>query len=303
MAKKSEVQKELDLNAKDKDDKKDPVVVLDDNDIEKTEKKEDDAEKRIKELQEQMAKMDSDRKEAVDRAAKLEKDKSEATEKAVKAESRAAVTQKEAINQALTASEDSLVSHRKELKLALESGDSDKAVEMQEKLAEAKYLNSELKKTKTGFEQWEKQQEELAKQPKQPQITPAAQAWINRNPKFTTDPEYAQEAESAYALAVRRGISPDSVECFKFVDSRLKQIFPEKSVIVEEDEEEQPKKKASREASYSAPPSRGSSSDDESTSGSRRQYKLTAAQMEAAEFMKMTPVQYAQFLEAEKERN
>lgn len=295
---KEQKQKELELEdtkkAEDPDGATEVVIVSEEN-KKPAKVEESDVDKRIKDLQDQMAKSDADRKLAIERADRLEKERKEATDKAEKAEGRAASSQKEAITNALSASEEALVVNRAALKSALESTDSQAVVEAQEKLAEAKYLNSELKKNKLAFEQWEKQQEDLAKRPKQTGPSPAAQKWIDANPRFTTDTEYAQEAEAAYALGLNRGYSKDSVEHYKFVDSRLKQIYVETKV--QEPVEEQKKKE--KETSYSAPPSRGSSGERESNSDGK--IYLTPEQAEAADSSKMTPLEYYNFLSPEQQ--
>lgn len=303
MAKKAEVQKELDLEGKkkaeDSNAKEEVLLVGEEDKDQKDVKAEDDVEKRIKDLQDKMAKSDAERKSALERADRLEKERAEATEKATKAEGRAAITQKEAILQALDASQKSLEMHRKELKAALESGDSDKVVEHQEKLSEAAYLSAELKKNKISFDLWEKQQEEISKQPKNTGPTPETKAWMDRNPRFNTDQEFKAEAESAHYAAIQRGIRPDSIAYFEFIDHRIEKVLGYND---KNDKEEAPlPKKEERQPSYSAPPSRGDGGGDGS-GGGKKQYKLTAAQREAASICGMTDLEYAQSLESEKGR-
>lgn len=299
-AKQEELELEDKKKTKDTDGQEEVIVVSDEDKAKVTESP--DVEKTIKDLQDRMAKADEARKFAEEKSARLEKERSEANAKAERAEGKAASTQKEAIVQALAASEEALVVHRSALKAALIEGDSDKVVELQEKLAETKYLNSELKKNKVGFEQWEKQQEEQAKQQKEVTMPPAVKDWIDRNPRYRSDSEYKLEADTAHDSAIRRGYGFGSSAYLNFIDSRLKQIFPEKVEKVEDEEElESPKKK---EQTYSAPPNRGSSgnNDRETDHSGKKVYKLTAEQREAAEFMNMTDIQYAQYLEAEKKR-
>lgn len=304
MAKKAVEQKELELEDKKKSentDAKEEVLIVGAEDKESVKvKEEDDVEKRIKDLQDKMAKVDADRKSAVERADRLEKERAEANEKATKAEGRAAHSQKDAILQALEASQNSLVMHRKELKSALEAGDSDKVVEYQEKLSEATYLNSELKKTKTNFEAWEKQQEEIAKQPKNNGPTPETKAWMDRNPRFNTDQEFKTEAESAHYAAIQRGIRPDSIAYFEFIDRRLEKVLGNNEK--DDAEDVAPQKKEVREPSYSAPPSRGNNGEG-GGGGGKKIYKLTAEQREAAAICGMSDLEYAQSLESEKGRH
>lgn len=301
MAKKEAVQAEFELEddkkAKDTDGEAEVIVDSKEDKAEKVE--ENDTDKKIKELQGQIDKERAESKASRERADRLERERSEANAKAEKAEKSATISQKDAIVQALAASEEALVVHRAAYKAALEAGDSAAVVEAQEKLAEAKYANSDIKKAKGSFEQWEKQQEELAKQPKVAPQTPETTAWIGRNPRFETDAEFKSEATAAHYAAINKGYRPDSSAYFEFIDKRVAQVLGETKkqdeVVIEEP------KKVIKEASYSAPPSRGSGGDSGS-SGGKKQYRLTAEQAEAAEFMNMTTVQYAEFLEAEKKR-
>lgn len=301
MAKKQEVQVELELedDKKAKDTNGEAEVIVSDSEPEKKVAEESDTDKKIKELQEQIEKERADRKSASERADRLEKEKTEATAKAEKAEGRAASSQKESIINALAASEEALVVHRAAYKAALESSDSQAVVDAQEKLAEAKYLNSELKKNKIGFEQWEKQQEEIAKQPKNT-MTQETQSWIDRNPRFNTDQEFKTEATSAHYAAINRGIRADSPAYFEFIDKRIAKVLG--STENQEDEVVVEPKKTAKEPSYSAPPNRGGGGDRETSPNGKKQYRLTAEQAEAADFMNMTTVQYAEYLEAEKKR-
>ncbi len=202
------------------------------------------------------------------------KERQEANAKASHAEGRAATTQEEAINNALAASDEALVSHRAAYKAALEAGDSEKAVEAQEKFTEAKYLNSELKKQKVVVERWKKDQEELAKRPKETQLPPSVQAWIARNPKYNSDTDYRDEADAAHDVAIRKGYGFGSPAYIEFIDKRLEKMFPVEKLLSENDT------KPEKPISYSAPPNRGSST--EGGSQSERKFKLTAAEVEAA---------------------
>ncbi len=280
---------ELEDNKKAEDTNEKTEVIVsgkEDKDI----KSENDIEKRLMELQEKLTAESAARKLADEKAARLEKESHEANAKATQAEGKAAITQKDAILNALASSEESLNTHRAAYKAALEAGDSEKAVESQEKFTEAKYLNSELKKQKVSFEQWEKQQEELAKRPKEVSLPPSVQEWINRNPKYTSDSEFKAEADSAHDSAIRRGYGFGTQAYMEFIDKRLEKIFQKNDLPSGEDV------KPKKDVSYSAPPNRGSAGEGGNTGGGKK-YKLTAEQVEAADICGMTPLQYAEALE------
>lgn len=300
-AKQEELELEANKKAKDTDGQEE-VVVVNEEDKAKVETP-PDVEKTIKDLQDKMAEADKARKFAEDKAARLEKERAEANAKAERAEGKAASTQKEAIVQALSASEQLIESASNDYEAALVEGDVKKVVSAQKKLSEATYVNAELKKNKASFEQWEKQQEEVSKQQKEVTLPPAVQDWIDKNPRYKSDSEYKLEADTAHDAAIRRGYGFGSSAYLSFIDSRLKQIFPEKvEKVIQDDEDDEPPKK--KEQSYSAPPNRGGggNNDRESDHTGKKVYKLSAEQREAAEFMNMTDIQYAQYLEAEKKR-
>lgn len=276
-----QVELELDDKKKTEDtDGKTEVIITGQEDKSQVKVEENDIEKKLKELQDKLAKSDEARKLSDEKASRLEKERSEANAKAQKAEGKAASTQKDAILQALATSEESLNIHRAAYKAALESADSEKAVEAQEKFAEAKYLNSELKKNKVAFEAWEKQQEEEAKKPKEVSLPPAVQEWINKNPRYTSDQDYKDEADAAHDVALRRGYGFGTSAYIKFIDDRLQKMFPEEKLASEQDKK--PEDKGKKDVAYSAPPNRGSSTEDNGSVNGGNKYRLTAEEVEAA---------------------
>lgn len=304
MAKKETKQKELELEDNEKaedSNAQEEIVVIGEDNKEKVEKKQDDeVDTRIKELQDQIKNANADRQAALDRANKLEKDKQESDAKVQKAEGRAASTHRDSIIQALDAAQKEQKAQQAAMKAAAEGADSDKLVEAQTALSEATYLVAEIKKNKAAFEVWEKQQEELAKQPKVQELPQSVKDWIGRNPEYNSDKEFKDEADTAHDAAIRKGYGFGTHAYFDFIDKRLEKVGVKKST---EDEDEtvvveKPKK------TYAAPPSRGTTVETESRSqnNGRKTYKLTAEQVEHAEMMNMTPLEYAQFAEKEKER-
>ncbi len=278
-------QPELELDDKKKADDTDgkaEVIVTGQEDKPQVKAEENDIEKKLKELQDKLAKSDEARKLSDEKASRLEKERSEANAKAQKAEGKAASTQKDAIVQALAASEEALTIHRAAYKAALESADSDKAVEAQEKFAEAKYLNSELKKNKVAFEAWEKQQEEEAKKPKEVSLPPSVQEWINRNPRYNSDQDYKDEADAAHDVAIRKGYGFGTSAYINFIDSRLEKMFPDEKLSSEQDKKPEDKDKTKKDVVYAAPPNRGSSSEENNNQSGGNKYRLTAEEVEAA---------------------
>ena len=287
--------------AQDTDGKTEIVVVGEEN-KEVVTKKDDEItpEKRIEELQAQMAASDKARKDAEERAVAADKARQEAVSKATGSENSAITAKERELASATLAVATSVTKFEDQYQSALEAGDSKAAREANTLLQKELIKQARIEEASTQFTAWKKQQEEIAKQPKQNQgPSPAAQAWIAKNPRFNQDAEYAQEAEAAYTLGVKRGFQPDSIEHYKFVDSRLKQIYNDgeaNEIVVT------PDPKPVKQQSYSAPPSRGSNGDGGNQSSGNQKIYLTKAQVRAAEVCGMTPLEYAQQLQAEKER-
>lgn len=273
------------------------------------EQKPDEAELRIAELQKQMKEADEARK-AAEEARKRERAEREKAEKerddalaksrgsendAVSAKERELFAAKSAVDSNVTALEDLY-------QKALEAGDSAELRKINTQLQKALITQSRIEEQQQNFAVYKKQQEEAAKQPRQqqqPKMSDAAQAWVDRNPRYTTDADFRAEAEAAHVAALRRGMTLESSAYFKFIDDRLAKVFPSEEAEVEEQEDQDEQPQAAQAKRPAAPPARGNQGGD---GGKKNQRKLTAAQLEAADFMKMTPVEYAKHLdEIEKE--
>lgn len=119
------------------------------------------------------------------------------------------------------------------LKAAHEAGDTEAFVEAQTKLNEAVFMQQRVKALKPTPLQSEEQRANVApQQPSQqapvPQIDSATEAWRQRNPWFGQDDEMTSLAMGVHNRLVRSGHTPGSKEYFDTIDSRLRQIFPDK---------------------------------------------------------------------------
>jgi hypothetical protein len=119
------------------------------------------------------------------------------------------------------------------LKAAHEAGDTEAFVEAQTKLNEAVFMQQRVKALKPTPLQSEEQRANVApQQPSQqapvPQIDSATEAWKQRNPWFGQDDEMTSLAMGVHNRLVRSGHTPGSKEYFDTIDSRLRQIFPDK---------------------------------------------------------------------------
>lgn len=195
------------------------------------------------------------------------------------------------------------ISHiKRELKEAMEGGDLEKQVDLQEKLSDARWKYNNAEQSKKQFDTWKEQQEATAKQPKQeqkPQYTASEQAWIDAHPLFETDDDYYGVVAGADASARRKGIKPDTKAYYEYVETALKRSgFEQDDTVVadngrdttgamqqtDEDEQEEVVTKKpklvvpSAPASYSAPTSGNNTR-------SKTQFKLTPEMRDMAHRM------------------
>jgi hypothetical protein len=119
------------------------------------------------------------------------------------------------------------------LKAAHEAGDTEAFVEAQAKLNEAVFMQQRAKALKPAPLQSQEQRGNVA--PQQPsqqapvtQLDPATEAWKQRNPWFGEDEEMTSLAMGVHNKLVKSGYNPGSKEYFDTIDSRLRQVFPDK---------------------------------------------------------------------------
>lgn len=121
---------------------------------------------------------------------------------------------------------------RKNLRIAVDTGDVDTQVEMQAKLARLVSDGERL----ANFKSYRKQQEEVAVSqpaPVAPQTRrpdPKAQDWAERNKWFGSDRVMTQAALAIHEEIVSEGVSPVSDIYYRELDTRMKREFPHKFV-------------------------------------------------------------------------
>lgn len=121
---------------------------------------------------------------------------------------------------------------RKNLRIAVDTGDVDTQVEMQTKLARLVSDGERL----ANFKSYRKQQEEVAVSqpaPVAPQTRrpdPKAQDWADRNKWFGSDRVMTQAALAIHEEIVSEGVSPVSDIYYRELDTRMKREFPHKFV-------------------------------------------------------------------------
>jgi hypothetical protein len=151
---------------------------------------------------------------------------------------------------------------------AYEEGDSDKIIEAQEKLAKATYAKE---KSDSYTPQYQYSDKDLQKEEKEgynqqnvPKPDPKAEAWFKKNTWFGSDDEMTALAYGLHEKLVKSGVDPRSDEYYEKIDSRMKEVFPDRfddeSADNLEDEPKSSQQKAKAPANVVAPVKRSPSS-------------------------------------------
>ena len=177
---------------------------------------------------------------------------------------------------------------------AYDSGDSDRLVEAQEKLTEAKMKSQEIERYRPEFSQEALQSQEVdVKIPQQPQrLDSKTQAWLDKNSWYGVDEDMSYLAMGVHRRLEKEGVAIGSDHYFKTIDQEIKQRFPEKFENHEEtkdssEPETKTSVKTSKPSMVVAPATR---------STSPKRVKLTPTQVQLAKKFNLTPEQYAREL-------
>ena len=176
--------------------------------------------------------------------------------------------------------EEGLKMARESHKAAYESGDSDKLLEVAEKIADIKYdmksLDSEaIKKVTTSNSDVEKLTSN-ATNTSSSQVDPKALRWAQSNPWFGKDVAMTGAAYSIDAQLKNEGYDPSSEEYYAEVDRRVKESFPHKF------DEEKPRQVV-------AGVRRG-------TKNTTNKVRLSESQLAMAQRLGVPPEEYAKFV-------
>ena len=165
-------------------------------------------------------------------------------------------------------------------KAAYESGDSDKLLEVSEKIADIKYdmksLDSEAIKKVTTSNSDVENLTTSATNTSSSQVDPKALRWAQSNPWFGKDVAMTGAAYSIDAQLKTEGFDPSSDEYYAEVDRRVKESFPHKF------EEEKPRQVV-------AGVRRG-------TKNTTNKVRLSESQLAMAQRLGVPPEEYAKFV-------
>ena len=189
-----------------------------------------------------------------------------------------------------------LNSAKDRLKQAYENGDSDRIMEAQEALTDAKLKLQSIARVKPTLQQQEESVEQNQQVPvyqpnsPEPQVDQKAEAWRERNTWFGVDEEMTALALGLHEKLVRSGVDPRSDEYYRRVDDTMRKRYPE---AFEDAGESRPQTKQAQKpartkpANVVAPVTRGTAP---------RQVRLTPTQVAIAKRLGLSNEQYAKEL-------
>ena len=133
---------------------------------------------------------------------------------------------------------------KKELKAALDTGDIDKQVEANQKLARLAIEHERVKATQDQRERLKKEMEARGVNPNQPQMPqqpqyqqapppppppdPKAESWAEKNKWFGEDEPMTLTSFSIHRKLMEEGLDPQSDSYYNEIDKRMKDTFPHK---------------------------------------------------------------------------
>ena len=151
------------------------------------------------------------------------------------------------VEQAKKTAEVELAQAKNAYKTAYEAGDADAILTAQENLTTAKIKSDKLDNFKVPTLQEESDEVKTKEEPeKAPVVDQRAQDWAKKNTWFGTDDEMTSLALGLHNKLAKQGVDLQSDEYYEAIDSRMRQLFPDKfeEEIAETEEAEKPKKQA-----------------------------------------------------------
>ena len=148
------------------------------------------------------------------------------------------------VEQAKKTAEVELAQAKDAYKTAYEAGDADAILTAQENITTAKIKSDKLDNFKVPTLQEESDEVKTKEEP--PVVDKKAQAWASKNTWFGTDDEMTSLALGLHNKLAKQGVDLQSDEYYEAIDTRMRQLFPDKfeEEIAETEEAEKPKKQA-----------------------------------------------------------
>jgi len=175
---------------------------------------------------------------------------------------------------------------KSELKVALDSQDTDQILEAQDKLTKLAVENEKVSMTLGEKESRKKEIESQAEQTQeapQPQISSRAQEWATDNEWFGSDRVLTSAAMGIHEDLLQEGIDAESDAYYNQINKRMKEYFPQKFA----DESTEEKTKAAPVQNVASVSRR---------SGGRKSVKLTKSQVVIAKKLGVPLEEYAKYV-------
>jgi len=171
-------------------------------------------------------------------------------------------------------------------KEAYDSGDSDKVVDAQEKLTEAKFKIHQVESYRPQYDESSLQTAEnevkIPEQSQQPQrLDSKTQSWLDKNSWYGVDDDMSFLAMGIHRRLERDGVTTGSDQYWNAIDTEIKKRFPEKFAGENNSETKDSVKKPS---TVVAPATR---------STSPKKIRLTQTHFALSKKFKLSPEQYA----------
>ena len=172
---------------------------------------------------------------------------------------------------------------KKAYREAYDSGDTDKVLEAQDRLTDAKMKADKVKNFRPPPLQEEETVVQTAPQA-QPQhrADPTAQQWQQNNTWFGEDEEMTSLALGLHEKLKREGVAVSSQEYYRRIDETIRRRFPERFDAEQETDERSDKR--TKPSSVVAPATR---------STSPKRVRLSPSEVSLAKKLNLTPEQYA----------
>jgi len=169
---------------------------------------------------------------------------------------------------------------RRAYKDAYDSGDSDRLLEAQERLTEAKMKAQDVERYRPQYEESDVQLPvQEAQKPQQPsRLDSKTQAWLDKNSWYGQDEDMSFLAMGIHKRLERDGVPIGSDNYWSAIDTEMRKRFPDKF-----GEPEAKPSATTRKSTVVAPATRSTSS---------KKITLNTRQLELAKKFKITPEQY-----------
>lgn len=205
--------------------------------------------------------------------------------------------EREYLDTAKNASELQTEIAKKAYKEALETGDSDRIVEAQEKLSEASFRANQIKNYRPALQE-EENDVQIQQEQKNPQRDPNLEDWTGRNPWYGS-----KKGMTAFALGIHEELADEygaaflgTKKYYEHIDKTMRKVFPEyfSPLEAQDEQDTEPQKPQKKTSTVVAPATRSTSS---------KQVKLKTSEQIIAKKLGLTNEQYVrEMLKIESQR-